>query len=337
MSAQDNYDIYFKKFYTELFKFQNGKKSSLKCAGCEGKKRFIINDDKLTFSCGPNNSDNLKCGPQYTIELPKYIHFRDLQKIYDEQINGSFNYEKDNLLEYDLTELSKKMDSKTDLQKQQIIVKESTMKLKKLIDDYIKINKLEDYSDRLKILSDKRYKNGIDKQKIMRMIMEDELSEPEKKDLRIKYAQLIRENTEFIDMIIELRKPNTDYIMIQKPKVIDHIKSKKDGKKKVEKKEDDKEEDKKGDKKEVDDKEEDDKEKIKKYSFADQLKILTEFYKKVDPKKTEDDMKRIINNRRPKGKPIGTRIPSGPWIELCEKLSKKYDHDILSVKEDSIH
>jgi len=223
----EDYELYFKKFYTELFKFQNGKKSSLRCPGCESKKRFIIDNDKLTFSCGPKNSENAKCGPQYTIELPKYIHFRDLQKIYGEQINGSFDYEKDNQLEYDLTALSQKMNVKTELAAQNNLIKESTASLKRLIDDYITINSLEGYIETLQTLSEKRYKNAIDKRKIMRMIMEDELSEPEKKDLRIKYAQLIKENGVFIDMIIELRKPNTDFIMIKSPKVIDHNKKNK--------------------------------------------------------------------------------------------------------------
>ena len=50
---------------------------------------------------------NKKGGIQYTIDLPKYINFRELYKIYDEQINGSFNYQKDNLLEYDLEKLKK--------------------------------------------------------------------------------------------------------------------------------------------------------------------------------------------------------------------------------------
>ena len=68
----ENYEKQFSKFYSELFKFQSGKKSSLKCPGCESKKRFIIDNDKLTFACGPKTSE--KCGPQYTIELPKYIH-----------------------------------------------------------------------------------------------------------------------------------------------------------------------------------------------------------------------------------------------------------------------
>jgi len=314
----EDYEKQFSKFYSELFKFQSGKKSSLRCPGCETKKRFIIDNDKLTFSCGPKTSE--KCGPQYAIELPKYIHFRTLQKIYDEQINGSFNYEKKNHLEYDLTMLSLKMDVKSDLEKQKTIVKDSTDKLKRLIDDYIKVNSLEGYVETLDTLSKKRYKNSIEKKKIMRMINEEELSEPEKIELRRKYVVLIQENKEFIDMIIELRKPNTDYIMIEKPKVIHHGKKTNDKPKEDKPKEDKPKEDKP--------KEED------KISFDEQVKIVKTFYEKVDSTKTEEDVKRIINNRRPKDKPKGTRIPTKIWLELCEKLSTKYTFHPLRMEEE---
>lgn len=401
----DDYDLYFNKFYTELFKFQNGKKSSLRCPGCESKKRFIVDKDKLTFSCGPKTS--AKCGPQYTIELPKYIHFRDLQKVYDDQINGSFDYEKDNRLEYDLKTLSQKMDATTELAVQQELVKSSHENLKRLIDDYIKINSLEGYIETLETLSEKRYKNAIDKRKIMRMIMEDELSEPEKKDLRIKYAHLIRENGVFIDMIMELRKPNIDFIMIKEPSVTKHtselniesapeepqtklskgrvtmkvrwsilyvmykvnelksvsikelyknisqlrditeglfahgnaepeirtrvsemnrdgfierIGEKGSGEYKITEK---------GNKYLEEMNKEFNKtpqeESQPKYTYDDQIQILTEYYGKVDPQKTTEDIKRIINRRRPEGKPIGTRVPSGPWLSLCDKLSEKYE------------
>ena len=57
----------------------------------------------------------------------------------------------------------------------------------------------------------------------------------------------------------------------------------------------------------------------------DSLKGLIEYYSKVDTNKTEEDVKRIVNNRRPQGTPKGTRIPTAPWLELCEKLNKKYN------------
>jgi hypothetical protein len=71
-----------------------------------------------------------------------------------------------------------------------------------------------------------------------------------------------------------------------------------------------------------------------KYSFDDQVKILVEYYKKVDPNKTETDIIRLVNNRRPKGSPKGTRIPSDPWLELCEKLKTKYVFHPLRMKEE---
>ena len=63
----------------------------------------------------------------------------------------------------------------------------------------------------------------------------------------------------------------------------------------------------------------------KEYSFDEQLKILIEYYSKVDANKTEDDIKRILNNRRPKDTPKGTSIPTEQWLDLCEKLNKKYN------------
>ena len=100
------YDIYFRKFYSDFFKFEIGSKKQLTCPHCSTKKRFIFNQNNLTFSCGPKHNKNKKCGKRYTIELPKYINFRDLYKIYDEQINCSFNYKKNNLLEFDLKNLT---------------------------------------------------------------------------------------------------------------------------------------------------------------------------------------------------------------------------------------
>jgi hypothetical protein len=302
--SEDEYDKLFTKFYSDLFKFQSGKKSNLRCAGCSSEKRFIIDDDKLTYSCGPSSgpsSNNPKCGKQYTLHLPKHIHYRTFQQIYDEQINGSFKYRENDILQYDLGSLSQKMDVKKEFEEQKKIMKESNDKLKQLIDDYIQTNNLTEYLDNLETLSEKRYKNSIEKRKIMRSIMEDELSEPEKVVLRRKYAELIKENHGFIDIINKLIKPDIEFIMIKKPEITNHQKPKDNTK--------DKKDDKKDD---------------TKYSFDDQVKILVEYYKKVDPKKTETDVIRLVNNRRPKDKDKGTRIPKKQWLELCEKLNQKY-------------
>ena len=318
----EEYDTYFRKFYGDLFKFQTKTKKQLQCPDCSSKKRFIIDDDKLTFSCGPKHSKDKKCGPQYTIELPKYINFRDLQKVYDEQINGSFDYKTDDVLQYDLQKLSLQMDVKSDLEKQVKDAKGASESLKRLIDDYIEANALNKHIETLKTLSEKRYKNSLAKKKIMRELEDEELSAPEKVNLRKKYAVLIKENQGFMDMIIELRQPNTDFIMIKKPKVIKHDgKPDKPSKKPVTKQVT------KPVTKPVE-------ESPKKLSFEDQVKILSEFYAKVDPDKTQSDIERIINNRRPKGKPKGERIPTKQWLDLCDKLSKKYTFHPLRMNEE---
>jgi predicted NAD-dependent protein-ADP-ribosyltransferase YbiA (DUF1768 family) len=69
------------------------------------------------------------------------------------------------------------------------------------------------------------------------------------------------------------------------------------------------------------------------------VKILIDYYKVVDTDKTEEDIIRLINNRRPKGKPKGTRIPTKPWLELCDKLNDKYNiHPLrLDLKKDEVY
>jgi len=390
--SQEEYEKLFTKFYSDFFKFKSGKKSHLRCSGCQSEKRFIINDDELIYSCGPKNDP--KCGKQYTIKMPKYIHYRTLREIYEKNINGSFEYLKGDIIQYDLSELSKKMDVQREFDEQRRIIKESSDNLKRLIDDYVKNNDLNQYIEDLETLSEKRYKNSIEKSKIMKSLMEDELSEPEKVILRRKYAQCIKENDEFIELIKSLRTQENDYIMINKPEITIHKnieedkpkektkekpnkpkvlkkpkkqncskahppppcppgkevpegkdccynekKEKKPKKENKPKKDSPKpdspiEERKEVKQKEVKQEEVKQKEvkqeevkqdKPKKYTFDDQVRILTEYYSKVDPEKKEEDIKRIVNNRRPKGKPKGTRIPTRPWLELCEKLNKKYN------------
>ncbi len=380
----EEYEKLFTKFYSDFFKFKNGKQSNLKCPGCQYNKRFIFNDNELIYSCGPKTDP--KCGKQYTIKLPKYIHYRTLRKVYEENMNGSFKYHKNDVMQYDLSEYSKRMDLKTEFEEQRKIIKESSDNLKRLIDDYTKTNNLDEYIDDLKTLSEKRYKNSIEKQKIMRSIKEDELSEPEKVVLRRKYAVLIKENDEFIELINKLNKEENDFIMIEKSDctvhkndVSDENKSeeKEDAKPKKEKvkkqncskahppppcppgkevpdgkqccynekkkknssknpeepkpKEENKSEDPKT--KEENKSEE---QKPKKYTYEEQIEILTEYYKIVDPNKKKEKVIGIIDRRRNTGTPIGTRIPTKPWLELCESLNKKYNVHPLSLKKEVI-
>ena len=41
----EEYEKLFTKFYGDFFKFKNGKKSNLRCPGCQHEKRFIFNKD----------------------------------------------------------------------------------------------------------------------------------------------------------------------------------------------------------------------------------------------------------------------------------------------------
>jgi len=400
----NEYDILFRKFYSDLFKYQTGKKNALHCKGCDTKKRFIINKDELIFSCGPKNNDNKKCGPQYTIKLPKYVNFSDLYEIYHENINGSMKYDGENLLEYDLESLSQKMDVRKELEEQNILIKDSSEKLKRLLEDYFKANKMDDYIKSLEDLSDKRTKNGYEKRKIMKLLEDDTLSEPERIDLRKKYAVLVNENRGFMDEIIRLRKSNTEYLTVKLPEITHHdTKSAKPAKSDSPKSDSPKSDDnidrlinsifklfkindgklmkneyrkmiriegfktlwgntlfkglQKGEKswsKDLQDKlgsiiEPPDSRnpehvtltspwrrylKIdKKYSYEDQIKILTEYYNVVDPSKSDDEIKGIVDRRRPKDTAIGTRIPTQPWLELCDRLSEKYNVHPLKMKK----
>ena len=345
-SSETEYEKLFTKFYSDFFKFKSGKKSQLRCPGCQSNKRFIINDDKLVYSCGP--SSDPKCGKQYTITLPKYIHYRTLREIYEKNMNGSLEYRKNDILQYDLSELSQKMDIKRELETQNKLIKESSDDLKRLIDDYTKSNSLDEYIEDLEKLSEMRYKNSIEKSKIMRSLSEDELSEPEKIILRKKYAQLVKETQGFIEIIQKLNRENSDYIMINKPDTTIHkreeksevvkkpLKTDKPKKQKCSKahpsppcppgKEVPEGKDccyniknKKSPKKDSS-KSEPNKE-TKNYTYEEQIKILTRYYSKVDKNKTSEDVKRIVDRRREIGLPIRRK----PWLELCEKLNKKYN------------
>ncbi len=299
-----DYDIHFKKFYSDLFKFHTESKSHLHCKGCKTKKRFIMNEDELIYSCGPSKDKSNECGHQFTIQLPKYVNFRELEKIYNEVINGHFNYEKDNIFEYNLENLSKQMNVDKDLNNQIDSVKRSIKSLDKLKKDYISQNNLLSHNKRIEELYDKRTRLFFEKRKIMNRLLYDEsLLEHNKSELRRQYALLINENRECIHLIEELRKPNTEYIMIKDPEIYVGEKPKKEIQVKESKEDEEKE----------------------LYTYDKQIEILTIFYGKVDIKKSRSDVIGIINRRRNEKDKIGTRIPTKPWFELCDKLEKKYE------------
>ena len=66
-----------------------------------------------------------------------------------------------------------------ELEEQKELIKDSSEKLKRLLDDYIKTNKFDEYIDSLENLSEKRHKNAYEKRKIMKLLDDKTLSEPE--------------------------------------------------------------------------------------------------------------------------------------------------------------
>lgn len=323
-TINSEYNIYFSKFYKDLFLFQSGSKSQLKCKDCSQKKRFIFtNDNKFIFSCGPKNDK--KCGKQYEIILPEYINFREFKENFNKKINGSFDYIKNNRLEYDLNSLSKNLSIKDSLEEQTQIINDSKKQLNKLINDFIQLNNIEERIKSINDLSDKRYKNLIEKKKIFNSLLNHDLQDHEIKIERIKYAKLIKEDLELYDTIKLLQTPDSNYIMISDPKIIKYGEITKEIEKKIilEKEKE----------KEVFFEDEVLKPETK-YSFEEQVDILNKYYQQVDPDKTKEEILNIIQRRRPKGEPKNTKIPTKPWLELCDKLQKKYTYHPLRFEDE---
>ena len=155
---EKEYDIHFRKFYDDFYKLQTGLKRFQTCKECSTKKRFSFHEDKIIYSCGPKRGDK-KCGPQYTIELPKYVNYSESKQEYQEQINGLLSYSPKNTLQYKLDELSEQLDIHDDLEKQSKIIQSGIDSLKNLNAEYISMNELEQKNNNLKIFLDKRYKN----------------------------------------------------------------------------------------------------------------------------------------------------------------------------------
>jgi len=66
----------------------------------------------------------------------------------------------------------------------------------------------------------------------------------------------------------------------------------------------------------------------KPHTYPEQVKIITDFYKIVDPSKTEEECRKIVDRRRQLGLPIRRK----PWAELCDKLYKKYGIHPLTIE-----
>ena len=132
-------------------------------------------------------------------------------------------------------------------------------------------------------------------------LMNSELSEEKKSRKRIEYAQIVKDDSEIRSIINELDKDINTTITTKKSDVsVKHNHNDKPVTKSTESKP------------------------IKgiiqkKYSYSEQVDIIKEFFKIIDP---DRDAIKFVNNRRMKGHPIGKRIPTKPWLAICKNLMK---------------
>jgi hypothetical protein len=215
-----DYDTYFQKFYTEKLSFLSMKQKYMKCEGCNELKKFIENDNELTFSCGDKQG---KCGTQFSIQLPQYINYNQRKQLLQEEIHGSIqDYNPDiNDLSYHNHKLIKTMYPHSKLQ--------STSTLRDIDKDSYKkqlteLNKKYESQNNIKDI----YKQGIDyhkermlhlsqQKKLLIQIKDETLSDQEKQEVLIKYLALSKQNQEDYKQLYEkVHSPINPYIEEEK-------------------------------------------------------------------------------------------------------------------------
>jgi hypothetical protein len=224
MSDLKEYEGYFEKFQDEFIRFKTGKKTYEKCPGCSEKKRFSINERKLTYSCGPKGGTK-KCGPQWTIELPKYIDSDIREKELLDIIHGRLDdYTSEQGLPLQILQpLLDESHVIGDLKAQEADVKGATSELQALRDRNVTDHKLSEKNTMLQDLAKERLKNSQEKAFIMQKLLDDETSVIEKKELRTKYAQIVSdEKKNIIPKIKAFRIQRSPILMIDYPKIVKH-------------------------------------------------------------------------------------------------------------------
>jgi hypothetical protein len=190
------YEKYFKSFHVDKIAFLSGKKQYKTCDSCKNTKQFIEKDNQLIYSCGAKTG---ACGIQYIVHLPEYMTYQSRKKMLHEELHGSMKDYHSVIqdLSYMNQDILKKYLQTVTIEKIPTIrnIKDKPnfqKKLDSLEGLYKKTNNLHE-----------RYKTGIsyhtlkmktlnEQKKILSTLKED-ISEEEKKDLRIKYADLSKE------------------------------------------------------------------------------------------------------------------------------------------------
>ena len=220
-------------FHTERLKMVGGK--SLNCKDCESKKILKQKGHKLIYDCGME--DGQSCGKQFTIELPKYYHYDSIIKQLNDDINGSFNYTDDihDYSVYNIERLSKFFPLNDELQDQLDSKKEIKETIKEYQSIYASRNNFREREKMIKELYLLKGRHSAEKSKIMKQI-KNSPDESNKKILRKQYASLYQEEHKiFVPMVEELNKKNSEYIMVEPPKIHKYSDNYQKGQKKVKK------------------------------------------------------------------------------------------------------
>ena len=202
-------DEYLQKldiFYDQKMKYLSNKEKYIRCNGCEDRKVFTEEKEKLILSCG---SEKGECGPQIIIKLPKYIHYETKLDELKESIENEYNWE--SLKNY-LDVTSKVDESK---QKQKIITEEIT-RIERL---FFKKN-MELKQTQLQNFYDQRIRKTKKCKEMKKELEKEGLTEEQKRDFRKEYVRNVQEmNTEYLD-IKELVEDINPFLTEEEPEVI---------------------------------------------------------------------------------------------------------------------
>ena len=305
---KQEYHKYFEKFYKDYFLFQSNKKKYIHCEGCESKKKFLISENTLVYSCGGNTN---KCSHEYTIHLPEYSNIHQELESINRKLNGCDEYKNNDNSQSNLDKLSKFINIDKELNQRKKNNSELEKHKQNLIQSYSDINNFKERKELLLRFIDLQHKNISEKRKLMSELMNSELSEEKKSRKRIEYAQIVKDDSEIKSIINELDKDTNTTITSKKSDIsVKHNHNEKSVPKPTESKPI--------------------QEIIqKKYSYSEQVDIIKEFFKIVDP---DRDAIQFVNDRRMKGHPIGKRIPTKPWLAICRNLHEIYHIDPLNIK-----
>lgn len=202
-------DEYLQKldiFYDQKMKYLSNKEKYIRCNGCEDRKVFTEEKEKLILSCG---SEKGECGPQIIIKLPKYIHYETKLDELKESIENEYNWE--SLKNY--LDVTGKLDESK--QKQKIITEEIT-RIERL---FFKKN-MELKQTQLQNFYDQRIRKTKKCKEMKKELEKEGLTEEQKRDFRKEYVRNVQEmNTEYLD-IKELVEDINPFLTEEEPEVI---------------------------------------------------------------------------------------------------------------------